>query len=199
MRKTENILSIIGIAFLLLNILFIFPGVNSLLILIFTILSLIYSFLGFALFNEIQFRKLFKKESYNNVSSLRILVAVAAGISLSITIIGILFKIMFWPGYYINMLFGIVCLTLIIIVILVNKFNRQSEFGNKILNRSIVFGGIAICLTFISNQKIAAIKYRNDPKYAKAMIDVMDNPNNEEYQLKLEEEQRRRELYDNGE
>lgn len=193
MRKTENILSIIGIAFLLINIFFIFPGGNLLLILTFLFLSLIYFFLGFALFNGIRFRRLFKSESYKNISSLRILAALAAGFSLSITVIGILFKVMFWPGSYVNMIFGLICLTIITIVLIVKKYNSQSDFGNKILKRSALYGGIAFCLLFIPNSRIAEVKYRNDPKYANLLINVMNNPNNEEFQLELEEEQRKRE------
>lgn len=194
MKQTEKVLIILSILFLLLNIFFIFPGGNMLFVLTLMLLSLIYFFFGFALFNNIRFRKILKKESYVNISSLKTLGAVSAGISLSITVIGILFKVMFWPGSFTNLKFGIISLIFILIISLIKNFKSKSDFYNKILQRSIIFGGIAISLLFISNQNLAEIKYRNEPEYAKALIDVMNNPENKEYQRILQEIQKSREM-----
>jgi hypothetical protein len=194
MKQTEKILIVLSIVFLILNIFFIFPGGNMLFILTIMLLTFIYFFLGFALFNNIKFRKIIKKESYVNISSLKTLGAVSAGISLSITAIGILFKVMFWPGSYTNLKFGIISLIIITIISLVKNFKSKSDFYNKILKRSILFAGIAIILIFISNQDLAEIKYRNEPEYAKALINVMNNPDNKEYQSKFQEEHKKREM-----
>ena len=181
-----------GIAFLTLIIFFDVPGTSIFLILAFGILSLLYFFLGFALFNQIRFRDIFKKISYQNIKPLRILGAVGTGISLSITLNGILFKVMFWPGSYTNMIVGIFSLLIIVVFSLIKNSKNKSDYYAKILSRSILFGLIALTLSFISNERLAAIKYRNDPEYAKALIDVMENPDNEQYQIKLQEVKRKR-------
>ncbi len=171
--------------------LFSIPGGSALTVLSLSLLSLIYFYLGFAFFNDIRLRNVLKKNSYKEISTFRILGAIAAGISLSFAILGILFKYMFWPGSFIMLNYGLATLLITIIVVLIKYNTTKSPFYIPIFKRSALFGGIALILTFISSIKLAEIKHRNDPKYAKALINAMENPDNQEFQEKLQEERKK--------
>ncbi len=61
-------------------------------------LSLLYFFFGFAVFTSIGFRQIFKKDSYANLKPWDIIISVFTGMAFQILVIGLLFKIQYWPG-----------------------------------------------------------------------------------------------------
>ncbi|MFT3796509.1 hypothetical protein [Flavobacterium sp.] len=192
MNKTEPILVIIAILSFLLSFSSI-PGQNLLFVFAFMILSILYFWLGFAIFNNIGFRKIFNRESYRNISQSKIIGAVGAGVSISLTMIGILFTAMFWPGSGANLMLGLIGLAVVCIISFIKNSNQKSEYYSKILNRSMIFGIIGIVLMFVPYTMLAEIKYRNDPKYRDALINTIKEPNNEEFHKKFVEESQRRE------
>lgn len=191
MKKAEKILVLIAVLAFALSFTTI-TGRNLLMILVFMILSMLYFYLGFAIFNSIGFRQIFKKASYKNISQLKIIGAVGTGISLSLTLIGILFKTMFWTGSYIILVFGILSLSIISIILLVKHINQKSNYSTKILIRSMLFGLIALGLLIIDNSKLVEIRHRNEPAYRDALINTIKYPDNVEYQKKFEEENQKR-------
>ncbi|MBK8807421.1 MAG: hypothetical protein IPO21_12565 [Bacteroidales bacterium] len=96
MKKGEIIIAGLSIIALGLNLLFI-QGGGILTVLTLLTLSMLYMYFSFALFNNIELRKIFKKDSYKGISSNRIFGAVGAGLALSMTTIGLLFKFQSWP------------------------------------------------------------------------------------------------------
>lgn len=61
-------------------------------------LSILYFFFGFAVFPDIGFRQILKKESYSNLKPWDIIISVFTGMAFQILVIGLLFKIQYWPG-----------------------------------------------------------------------------------------------------
>jgi hypothetical protein len=192
MKKLELILSIssfVGIQWIMF---FLIPGGTIILILSMFMLSLLYFFLSFVLFNNIGFRKIFRKVSYKDTSSNRILFSFVTGIFLSATVFSILFKLLFWSYASIILMFGIIGLFVISVILIRKRAKVDSPFYSDVLKRTIVACLVATILSLIPSQLMAKIRYREEPEYANALIDVMNNPNNAEYQRKLDDENEKR-------
>lgn len=187
MKKGELILIAIALVALLLNILLI-PGGGVLTVLSLSSLSMIYFYFGFALFNDIPLRKVFKKESYKEVSSARTVGAVGAGMALSMTIIGIMFKFQAWPGSELNLLVGLLGLVVVLIVGLIKCSKNKSEYYTRIFKRAAIFGGLGLILILTPRTSWIDFRYRNYPDYATALKNSIADPNNDELHNKVEEE-----------
>lgn len=175
MKKTEIILltlSIIAIGFNLLLI----PGGGILTVLIYTILSIFYFYFSFALFNNISLRKIFNRESYQNLSRKRIIGAVGAGFALSIVVASIMFQIQLWPGADFLLASGIFGL-LIVTLWGFSKYRRsKSDYYIKIFKRTAIFSGITLVVMFFPKTKWIEFKYRDQPAYVEALKKAMANP-----------------------
>lgn len=187
MKKGEVILIIIAFIALLLNVLFI-PGGGVLTVLTFSSLSMLYFYFGFALFNDIPLRKIFKKESYKEVRSARTVGAVGAGMALSITTVGIMFKFQAWPGSELNLLIGVLGLVIVTIVGLIKCSKNKSEYYTRIFKRAAIFGGLGLILIITPKTSWIDFKYRNYPDYATAVKNSIADPDNAELHDKVEEE-----------
>lgn len=152
MKKTELILliiSVIGIGLKLLHL----PGSGPLIVLGLSIISIFYLYLSFALFNDISFGGIFKKESYTNVSFQRILGAIGVGIALSIICIGAMFRIMHWPGSIPMIGMGLSILLIACIVGLVKYLKNKSEYYTRIFVRAGVIGLTGLVLMLVPSEK----------------------------------------------
>jgi hypothetical protein len=193
MKRTELIL--IGIAVLALLMKFLhLPASGILTVLSLSSISVIYMYLGFALFNNLRFRKIFKKESYKEISTKRIIGGVGAGLALSVSAIGILFKFQSWPGASVNLIIGIVGLTVVTIISLIKMHKNTDNYYSNILKRVAGFGAICIFLLAIPTKTWLGWKFPNNPEYVQAVIDAQANPNNQELWQKVDEERER--MYD---
>ena len=96
MKTAEKLLPLLAILALIMKI-FHLPGASVLLIVSLNALAVLY-YMGFLLFNEIEFKSIFKKESYEHISKKRLFGSIIVGILLSIILVGILFKLQFYPG-----------------------------------------------------------------------------------------------------
>jgi hypothetical protein len=187
MKRTELIL--IGIAVLALLMKFLhLPASGILTVLSLSSISVIYMYLGFALFNNLRFRKIFKKESYKEISTKRIIGGVGAGLALSVSAIGILFKFQSWPGASVNLIIGIIGLTVVTIISLIKMQKNTDNYYSNILKRVAGFGAICIFLLAIPPKTWLGWKFPNNPKYVQAVIDAQANPNNQELWQKVDEE-----------
>jgi hypothetical protein len=193
MKRTELIL--IGIAVLALLMKFLhLPASGILTVLSLSSISVIYMYLGFALFNNLRFRKIFKKESYKEISTKRIIGGVGAGLALSVSAIGILFKFQSWPGASVNLIIGIVGLTVVTIISLIKMQKNTDNYYSNILKRVAGFGAICIFLLAIPTKTWLGWKFPNNPEYVQAVIDAQAKPNNQELWQKVDEE--REKMYD---
>ncbi len=187
MKKTELIL--IGIAIIAMIMKFFhMPFSGVLTVLSFTFLSVIYMYFGFALFNNIRFRKIFKKETYKEISTKRIIGGVSAGFALSVSVVGIMFKFQSWPGASFNLYSGIAMLTVIAIISIIKMKKSRDKYYSNILKRIAFYGAISIFLVSIPLKTWLEWKYPNNPEYVKAVLEANSDPDNRKLWEKVDKE-----------
>jgi TonB family protein len=164
MKKTEIILGVIAIIALTIQLLNL-PGGGILTVLTLSTVSTMYMFLSFALFNDIRLRKIFKKDSYKGISTMRILGAILTGLALSITTIGLLFKFQSWPGASFPLRFGLFGLLIGLIVGLIKYQKTKSDYYTKIFKRIAIYGGLGLILMILPRETWLEIRNRNHPEY----------------------------------
>lgn len=187
MKLTEKILGIIiliGIILMLIPI----PGGSILAILGVGLLSLLYFYLGFAFFNGIRARNMFKKASYVGIKGIRIAGAILTGMSLSTVVVGILFKVMLWNGASSMLLISFVPLLVLIVISTIKYLPNKEIYYKNILVRSAVFGGIALFLLILPVNTILKLRHRNNPEYVNAVIAASEHPDDEALQQKADKE-----------
>jgi hypothetical protein len=189
MKLFERATLIISVLAFILKLLLV-HSVNPVFIISVSLLSFIYLYFGFALLNGIGFSVMFRKASYINISSGRILGAIGTGFFLSIIIIGILFKLMIWNGSHEMLTIGTTGLFLTLLaagVVFLIKRKNVDLFYQGIFARgglAILFAGI-IFLT--PTHSLVRIYHRDNPDYAELMIKVLENPENEELQKQFDD------------
>ena len=197
MKRLEKILAIlILIAFVLKLILVPFSGV--LLTIFLLIIALIYYPFGFAFFNNIRLRNIFKKESYKGISVLHIIGAIVVGMALSVICVGILFKIQGYPMANFLLTDGLISSVIILIIGLIKYLKSKSSYYSFMLNRIAIIGGIGLLFLFISDLTLVKIQFKNHPDYVKAYQEYRTNPKTPESEKKLKMEYMRATLSEEG-
>jgi len=190
MKKTEIIFAIIALVGLLFSCL-LWPGGGLLATLGFFGLACLYMYFGFAFFNNIPLKKIFKGESYTADTSekrdYRIPISIFVGISFNTILIGLLFRFMFWPGGFFLMSVGIIFLVPMLIISLIRFLKTKSTFYTRIFIRMAVIGGIALFFLLMPNTTWLEIKFRNHPEYIEMMKECIKDPNNIELRKKMNE------------
>lgn len=193
MRIAEKILLIALITGIILRFSLILIGEEITIISLLT-LSGIYFALGFLLFNQIKLRDVTKKGTFEKLTTTSIVIAVLAGIALSIVCVGALFRFMSLPGSGQMLMIGSVSLIIVSILAAVLK----SVFLKSILTRTIPVLIIGIVLLFVSELSMVKLMYRNHPTYVEAYVRYYEDPKNEAlrkemqlefYRMRLTEEE----------
>jgi len=187
MKTLEKVLGLLLMVGFILKLALI-SGSSILIVLPLLILSGIYFYLGFAFFNDIPLKVLFKKESYANISLFRILGTIGFGFSLSLITIGILFKIQLWKGANLDLLIGLVLISIITIVSLIKFLKNKDKFYNRIFARIIIIGGFGLLFLLTPEIKILKLQYRNHPRYIEAYEAYKKDPQNIELRKNLKKE-----------
>lgn len=99
MKKLEKFLIAFSVVGFIFNIFTEGEGNISLLIGM-SLLAFLYLIFGFALFNNIGFRDLFKRNSYTEINMRRIILSAVFGIAMFGIIIGILFRLLAFEGSF---------------------------------------------------------------------------------------------------
>jgi hypothetical protein len=109
--------------------------------------------------------------------------AVVSGIVFGISCIGILFRIMYWPGGKAMLIIPAIALPIMLAIVfyLKGKENQPLETDKKLLIRLLIFSVFAITLYFISNKALLTIQYPNDPEVVRIKSNHFDHPENEAY------------------
>jgi len=143
MKKTELILvagAIIGIVMVLFDV-----PLHSLVLSLFLLpLELLYLYLGFALFNDISLRKIFKGESYRGLGTWRLLAAIGTGFALSSITVGVMFSVLNYPMARSRLVYGIAWAVIMTIVALVKNIKDKNRFYREIILRCIIFSIIGV-------------------------------------------------------
>lgn len=190
MKKAEIIIATLSIIALVLNILLI-PGAGVLTVLTLGTLSVIYVFLGFALFNDISISRFFTKNNHEEINTLKFLGAVGAGLAISLTVNGIMFKFQSWPMADFNLRAGLAGLLIVTIIGIIKYSKNKSEYYIRIFKRVAIWGGIGLILMLTPKKSYVEFKYRNHPAYVNAFKKAMDNPENKEFRDKVEIEKQK--------
>jgi hypothetical protein len=163
MKKTEIILLALMLAAMILEICDI-PGGGALLALSSLLLSLLYLFCGFAFFNTIQLRNIFKSASYSGISWKRILFSIATGCVLFLMVMGILFRIQYWAGSAVMLTMGIIPSIFVLVFAIIKAVPAKSIFYPKVIKRLAVFLALGIFLYLLPRSFMLDIRYRNEPE-----------------------------------
>jgi hypothetical protein len=186
LERGSVILSVIGLVMKIFRL----NGGNELLEIGLTLLAMVYFYLGFAVFNNIRLKDIFKKSSYSNISSGRIVGAIGVGMNLSIIVIGLLFKLLIFAGAFEMLTIGVTSLTITLfaalIVFILKKKNLDFFYKDIFVKGAIaVIIGIALCLT--PGSSLIRLYHRDDPAYAELFIRAMQNPRDEKIQKAFDE------------
>lgn len=100
-------------------------------------LFFMYFIFGFAFFNGIRFRNIFKKSSYAGIKPIYIFVAVLAGLGLGIGEAGIVFKTQIWKGADMLCETGFIFSLVVTVVSASNLRSNNAAFYKRILYRSV--------------------------------------------------------------
>lgn len=190
MQKTEILLAFFALTGFILSLMLI-PGSAIMSILSLSLLSMLYFYFGFALFNGISLRDIFKKQSYNGISGIRIAGAIGTGFALSVIVIGLLFKTRYWPGASAMLITGLPCLLIIIILAGIRYMFGKDLYYSRILKRTLPFAGLGLLFMFITYADLAAIKYRNHPEYVNALRESEKYPDSLELWNRAEAERQK--------
>jgi uncharacterized membrane protein len=143
MKKLEIILitgAIIGLLLALFN-----TPLDSLVVsVLFTTLSCLYFYLGFALFNDIPFKKIFLPETCKGLGLWRILIAIGTGLALSILTFGIMCSVLSYPMAETFLVIGIVLAGINLILALIKNAHEKDQFYRNIILRCLIFIIIAV-------------------------------------------------------
>ena len=180
MKRFEIICGVVFLIALIFKIAF-WPGGSILATLSMTLLACFYFIFGFAFFNNIRLTNIFNNKSYQDISELRFIVPIGVGCGLSTLCIGILFKMMHFPGGSMVLHTGLLIILIAAIIALVNFFRSKSEFYKTIFLRIIIIGGLGLFLAFPSSDiAITKILYRNHPDFIKAYENYLKDTGNGE-------------------
>jgi hypothetical protein len=187
MKKTElGLIGLIalGILFKILH----YPGWAIILIVSVGILSQMYFALGFAIFNCIGLRDLFKSDSYRSTTVSSIAIGVITGLGLSLTLMGLLFKTMSYPGAYFMLYPGMATIGLILIIVLIQKQSMGRSKFTTLITRIVPFFILGAILLCTPRRTRLSWQYPNNPEYIEALVNASEHPENSELQLKVDEE-----------
>lgn len=171
---------VLAISFIIAIILFIhlFPGAGLLSVVFGSLLSMLYFYFGFALFNNMPISTIFKKSSYATISTSRIIGGIAAGLVLSNLTIGILFKLMSWPGADFMLFIGLATMVVVFAIAIFKNIKSKSSYYSTIFIRLGFFGSIAALFFVTANDTLLDYKYRNHQAYLQALKNEIADPNN---------------------
>ena len=201
MKKFEITIAIISFTAFVLNILLVpfLPHTAIPMYIFFSIASLLYCYLGFAIFNGIPIRNIFKKDAYKGTNPKRIVGAICTGYALSMVILGIFFKVMSFPGAGIMLTVGLACLLVVTAVAMVRYVKTHSQFYIGIFVRIAIIGGLGLLLFLLPPHTLINIKYRNYPEYLEALKNSLDDPRNIELDKIRQMERRKMKGYQEDE
>lgn len=167
--KTEKILSVVFIIALIFKILH-WPGGSMLLILSLMGLCFCYFPLGFVFFKT------------KGMKSEKVGVSIVFGWLLTVSIIGILFKLMYWPGAAFMLIVGTMTSFFLSIVayVLLNKSEENfKNYHKNLLIRTVVLGVMSFLLLITPTASIIRVINSDDPILAELFIKQIENPEDE--------------------
>jgi hypothetical protein len=181
MKTEKTVVSIFALGILLKA--FDIPGHSLLLIFSAAIISIMYFPVAFYFFSD----KALKNQN--------IALSIVGGMMLAIMPLGILFKLMFWPGAMTELTASLIFSPILLVITFwLNKKNNgdlKTYYKNYIIRISFWF---VLCLIFYftPNNTLIKIQHHNNPELARLKIQAYENPDNIEFDIALQNYYRQR-------
>lgn len=175
--KTEKALSIVFIFSLLFKLMH-WPGAGPLMILSLLGLAFCYFPFGFYFF------------SYKNFKTQNIGISIVFGWLLSVSIIGILFKLMYWPGSGPMLIVGATTafmLAGVAVILFARSTDLLKNYYKNLLIRTVVLLVISLVCLLIPNSVFINHYYSNEPELKELYLKQQENPQDESIQKEIEE------------
>lgn len=185
MLKLEKIIGFIAFVGLILKFVLLIPSGNILLILAFVIEADLYFLFGFALFNQINIKQIFKSDSYKEINLEHILGSIGVGFALSMVFIGSIFKLSHWPDSLVLLIIGTSISLIAAIVFIIKYFKSKENYYIRILKRIAIIGTWGLVLMCISDLTLARVQLRNNADYMKAYKEYQKDPKNLDLRKKM--------------
>jgi hypothetical protein len=154
--RTERVLALLALAGLIIKFLH-YPGGMQLMLLSMGALSMVYFYFAFYFFSE-------KKIANQNIA-----LTIPSGIAFAIIVIGILFKLQYWPGNgFLYLLIGLISTP--IILIFTNILQKRAGdaasdelklYYKRMTRRAIVMFCLSALFFFTPSETILLAQYRN--------------------------------------
>lgn len=175
--KTEKALTIVFLIGLLFKFLH-WPGTGPLLVISLSTITMLYFPAAFYFFCD----QVIKRQN--------LLLSIVSGLFLSLIPLGILFKIMYWPGGQFYLLIGTVTAPIILAIIYFLKSKTADDLKTYYKNmflRTSILTALTIVFYLTPTSTLIKIQYWDDPELARLKTLHYTNPDNEEYK-KLHDE-----------
>lgn len=170
MRNIEKILILlfcIAIVCRFIN----FPGSVVLITFLSICLCIGYLFFSWYLFKE-------KHTNEQNIT-----VSIIAGLFLSTSLLGIVFKINIWPGSRVIQCPSLFVIGILIVTLAIMHINNNKKvYCLLMIKRCLFIGFMSLTFLYIPTYYLIKIIHRNNSTEARLLIQTFYNPENEEYQ-----------------
>ena len=162
----EKILTVFAVLSLAGKFMFV-PEAEIFFILSLSFLMLVYFPLGFFLFRE------------KGTNTNKIKISLTNGLSLFLTLSGILFTLMFWPSGKFNLQCGIIFASVVTLFLQLRKSQTEKNtplylYYKGMILRNVVMITIAAVLYFVPTNTLIRFELRNNPKLAEMIIDCRE-------------------------
>jgi len=174
--KTEKVLLALFIISLIFKLMH-WPGAGPIMILSLLILALCYFPFGFYFFSD------------KNLKTQKIGISLVFGWLLSICIIGILFKLMYWPGSSPMLLIGtltVVPLIGVAILLYVKSTEILKNYYKNLLIRTSVLFLLSLLCFLLPNSVLINHYYANEPELKELYLKQQENPEDETVQKEIQ-------------
>ena len=185
MIKIEKIAGLTVFLGILLKYWLLIAGGSILVTLSLGVLADLYFLFGFALFNQIDFKEIFKSKSYTEINKHKIISSIIISIGFAMILVGAIFKFNHWPGSTLLLVFGTLISLISAVAFIFSYFKSKDNFYLRVLKRIAIIATFSIMLTVISNSALARIQLRNNPDYIKAYEEYQKDPQNMELRKKM--------------
>ncbi len=164
------------------------PAGTELFTIVMVLLSFYYFPYGFFYLNEISFRQIFRRKTYQNISRWRRTGVIMAGVVFWMLTFGITFKVRILPGAAELLIFGLSFGLVMLIVLFLRFFkSKNKDFYKRMIIRSCIF--IVLGIFFQATSYLTIIKnlYSDNEYFMEVFREYEKNPT-EYNKLRLEDE-----------
>ncbi|NPA34146.1 MAG: hypothetical protein GXO48_04355 [Chlorobi bacterium] len=149
MKKVELILAIVAIVSVVLKV-YSVEWAFMLALFSLTTLAMLYFYSGVYYPAGVwKLKSVFSSNGSENVDKFQKLVSLIAGISIALTILGVLFKIMNWPQATVQLQMGIIGTALSTLLVLFKYAKSKPEYFLSVIKRTAIYGSLGILVLLV--------------------------------------------------